>query len=162
MDCLRKVEEYHVSGIVLDLLDNGGGLTDAVAPIASCFLDEGDLVYSMDDHSTPTVFTASRTDLHTDLPVVILANENTASAAEILLCSLKENGRAVTAGQTTYGKGTWNTYAEIDGAVLYLTIGEWYTPNGNNITGKGVTPDYVIPYDVDPFEWGINYLTGTN
>ena len=162
MDCFRKAEADHVTGIVIDLLDNIGGLTDAVTPIASCFLDEGDTLISFYDHGSVETITAQKSDLHTDVPVVVLISENTASAAEMLLCALTENGRAVSAGTTTFGKGTWNLNIGFDDAMLQFTGGTWNTPNGNNVTGKGVTPDYEVDLYDDPWGWCISYLTGTD
>lgn len=161
-DCLRQAEADHVSGIILDLLDNTGGEIDVAISIASCFLNEGDVVLTQEDHGVVVTHTATKTDIHTDLPVVILTSENTASSAEILLCALEEHGRAVSAGKTTYGKGTWNQSVYVDNSIIMISTGYWYTPNGNNVTGKGVTPDFEIPLVNDYYEWAVDYLTGTN
>ncbi|MBR6331591.1 MAG: PDZ domain-containing protein [Dehalococcoidales bacterium] len=161
-DCLRQAESDRVSGIILDLLDNGGGYVSEVIPIASCFLNEGDTLFTFLDHGSAETYTAVKSDLHTDLPVVVLVGDYTASSAEILLCALTENGRAVSVGMTTFGKGTWNKAVDIDDSVLQFTGGTWNTPNGNNITGKGVTPDFEIPLVNNYYEWAVDYLTGTN
>ncbi|MGA4542926.1 S41 family peptidase [Uniformispora flossi] len=133
-------------GVLLDLRGNPGGLVDEAAAVASAFLPPGPVV-SYDDG------TGGRRELDvagppgdTDTPVVVLADGGTASAAEVLLAALRDRGRAVVVGSTTYGKGSVQAPTTLgDGGVLNLTIGHWYPPGGHAVDGRGIDPDIAVP-----------------
>lgn len=139
---LKELEEDGAQGLVLDLRDNGGGLVDACVQVADEFLDEGVVVYVEDRDGNRTDYDAK--DGKTDLKTVVLVNENSASASEILAAALQDNGFEIV-GQTTYGKGVIQSTAQMeDGSALKLTIMQYFSPDGNAINEKGVTPDHQV------------------
>lgn len=139
---LKELEEDGAQGLVLDLRDNGGGLVDACVQVADEFLDEGVVVYVEDRDGNRTDYDAK--DGKTDLKTVVLVNENSASASEILAAALQDNGFEIV-GQTTYGKGVIQSTAQLeDGSALKLTIMQYFSPDDNAINEKGVTPDHQV------------------
>ncbi len=151
--------KQQASGIVLDLRSNPGGLLDSVVGVASFFLNEGvvlDVVDNEGNHQTYSV----KPGLATDLSMVVLVDESSASGSEVLAGALQDYGRAVIAGQKTYGKGSANTmYPLEDGSALYITYARWYTPKGRLIEGKGIQPDYELDLEnVDAVQWAVDYL----
>ena len=139
---LKELEEDGAQGLVLDLRDNGGGLVDACVQVADEFLDEGVVVYVEDRDGNRTDYDAK--DGKTDLKTVVLVNENSASASEILAAALQDKGFEIV-GQTTYGKGVIQSTAQLeDGSALKLTIMQYFSPDGNAINEKGVTPDHQV------------------
>lgn len=139
---LKELEEDGAQSLVLDLRDNGGGLVDACVQVADEFLDEGVVVYVEDRDGNRTDYDAK--DGKTDLKTVVLVNENSASASEILAAALQDNGFEIV-GQTTYGKGVIQSTAQLeDGSALKLTIMQYFSPDGNAINEKGVTPDHQV------------------
>lgn len=139
---LKAVTESGAKELVLDLRDNGGGLLNACIDVADEFLDQGIVVY-VEGKSQQRMEYESK-DGKTALETVVLVNENSASAAEILAAALKDNGFALV-GQTTFGKGVIQSTNEMeDGSALKLTIMEYFSPKGNAIHEKGVAPDYEV------------------
>ncbi len=139
---LKELEEDGAQGLVLDLRDNGGGLVDACVQVADEFLEEGVVVYVEERDGNRTDYDAK--DGKTDLKTVVLVNENSASASEILAAALQDNGFEIV-GQTTYGKGVIQSTAQLeDGSALKLTIMQYFSPDGNAINEKGVTPDHQV------------------
>ena len=139
---LKELEEDGAQGLVLDLRDNGGGLVDACVQVADEFLDEGVVVYVEDRDGNRTDYDAK--DGKTDLKTVVLVNENSASASEILAAALQDKGFEIV-GQTTYGKGVIQSTAQLeDGSALKLTIMQYFSPDGYAINEKGVTPDHQV------------------
>ena len=140
-----------VKGIILDLRNNPGGyLTDAVF-IASEFIKDGTVVYQ-DDGREKTPLDVSRKGLLTDVPVVVLINKGSASAAEITAGALRDHGRAKLVGETSFGKGTVQQAEDLGGgAGLHVTIARWLTPNGtwvgNGKNGEGLKPDVEVALD---------------
>lgn len=139
---LEEVESAGADKLVLDLRDNGGGLLTSCIEVADEFLDEGVVVYVEGKDKKRSEYTAE--DGKTDIETVVLVNENSASAAEILAAALQDNGFKLV-GQTTFGKGVIQSTVEFDdGSALKLTIMQYFSPKGNVIHEKGVTPDYEI------------------
>ncbi len=139
---LKELEDDGAQGLVLDLRNNGGGLVDACIQVADEFLDEGVVVYVEDRDGNRTDYDAE--DGKTDLKTVVLVNENSASASEILAAALQDNGFEIV-GQTTYGKSVIQSTAQLeDGSALKLTIMQYFSPDGNAINEKGVTPDHQV------------------
>ena len=141
----KKVKELETSGIeslVIDLRNNGGGIVQESTQIADMFLDKGKTIISTKDNKGHSEVTKSTNDPVFKMPVVVLVNEHSASASEILVCSLKENNRAKIIGTKTFGKGIIQTVINLsDGSGLKITTNEYYTPNGSNIHKIGITPD---------------------
>lgn len=133
------------AGIILDLRDNGGGYLDAGIAVASEFIDHGVIVSEQYGNGTKTPHPAIPGGLATNIPLVVLVNENTASASEIVSGAIQDDGRGKLVGVTTYGKGTvQNWFPLTDGGTARITIARWLTPNGNTIDKKGLTPDLVV------------------
>lgn len=130
--------------LVLDLQDNRGGLVNEGIEVARLFLDDNAVVVITEGRarSSDQPVTAPGPAL-TKLPLVVLVNDHTASASEILAGSLKDNCRAVIGGSQTYGKGLIQSVYELaDGSGLVVTVGKYLTPNGTEIDQRGITPDF--------------------
>jgi carboxyl-terminal processing protease len=151
---LEKLEKKNskdgLKGIVFDLRTNPGGLLDQAVDIASLFLDEGVVVSTISrDTNQKDVRNAKKGKARKDLPVVVLVNSSTASAAEIVAAALQDHHRAMVIGDTTFGKGSVQSIIELGNDLgLKLTIARYYTPNGISIQEKGVVPDiFLEEYD---------------
>jgi carboxyl-terminal processing protease len=157
---LDRLTEQGATGIILDLRDNPGGSVDAVVKVASRFIESGVILYQVDKQGQRQATEVNHSGSTTDLPMVVLVNENSASAAEVLTGALQDTERAVIAGTITFGKGSVNNLYQLnDGSALYLTVMRWLTPNGTLIEGKGITPDYTIDVQGEaPVNWAIDYL----
>lgn len=141
-----------LKGIVFDLRNNPGGyLTDAVY-IASEFIKDGNAVLQEDKNGDRTLFPVSGKGLLYDVPVVVLINKGSASAAEIVAGALRDHKRAILVGETSFGKGTIQEAEDLgSGAGLHVTIAKWLTPNGiwvgNGKNGEGLKPDVEVKLD---------------
>lgn len=147
---LKKLQKQKVKGIVLDLRNNPGGLLDVCAEITDEFLDEGDIVYTETRNGEREYLKSDNKSI--DLPLVLLVNEGSASASEILAGAIKDRDRGVLVGTKTFGKGIVQRIFKLaDGSGYKLTVSEYFTPNGTNIHGIGITPDVIIelPEDVE-------------
>ncbi len=146
---LEQLYEYDIEGLILDLRDNSGGLVSAACDMLREFIPEGVLVYTEDKNGSRSEYT-SESGNEIELPVVVIVNENTASASEIMVGALQDYGVAVVVGAQTFGKGIIQDVFKLsDGSVIRLTVSHYYTPNGNNIHGVGVTPDIEVEYNTD-------------
>jgi carboxyl-terminal processing protease len=148
------------AGIILDLRSNPGGTLPAVVDVASYFLTEGTVVDVVDNQGEHTTMSVEPKRLTTDLPLVVLVDEFSASGSEVLAGALQDHGRAVVAGRTTFGKGSVNVLQQLsDGSGIYITTGRWLTPNGRLIEGKGIEPDYELELEGEAaIQWAIDYL----
>ncbi len=135
-----------LSGVVLDLRLNPGGLLDQSYAVADAFLDDGVVVSVRGRRSRLNrVFEAQEGDVAQGLPMVVLVDGGSASAAEIVASSLQENGRAIVMGRRSYGKGSVQTIIPLPyKGALKLTTQLYYAPSGKTIQGKGVIPDITI------------------
>lgn len=149
IDKLEKKEKLR--GLVFDLRMNPGGLLDQAVEVASLFIDEGVVVSTISrDPSQKEVRMAKKGMARKDLPLIVLVNSSTASAAEIVSAALQDHHRAMIAGDTTFGKGSVQTIIDLGAELgLKLTIARYYTPNGVSIQEKGVVPDIVLD-EYDP------------
>lgn len=137
-------------GIVLDLRNNPGGLLASVVEVTSMFLDDGPILYEIDAQGKRIDHQADRGGEATEIPVVVLINQFSASASEIMAGALKVNDRAPVVGVTTFGKGSVNITRELsDGSAIYFSIRRWYLPDGTQIEGQGVTPDVVVQSETE-------------
>jgi carboxyl-terminal processing protease len=148
------------SGIILDLRSNPGGLLNTVVAVTSFFVREGVVVDVVDNDGNSFAYSVEPGRIVIDLPVVVLVNEYSASGSEVLAGALQDYGRAVVAGEKTYGKGSANQIFELeDGSALYITYARWFTPKGRLIEGEGIYPDYELDLEnVDAVQWAIDYL----
>jgi carboxyl-terminal processing protease len=153
-------EEETTSGLILDVRSNPGGLLGVVVDVTSHFLEEGIVVSVVDNEGGEETLAVNRQNVMTDLPIVILSDNFSASGSEVLIGALQDHGRATVAGTKTFGKGSVNILNRLkDGSGLYITIARWYTPNGRLIEGEGIEPDHILDLEVeDTIKWAIDYL----
>jgi carboxyl-terminal processing protease len=133
-----------------------------VVDVASRFLPEGIVVYVVDNQGKQTSLSVEPDGATTNLPLVVLTDNYSASGSEVLAGALQDYARAIIAGTKTYGKGSVNTLRQLkDGSGLYITIARWLTPNGRLIEGEGIIPDYELELEgEDAIQWAIDYLKG--
>lgn len=149
---LKRIRDAGESKIILDLRDNGGGYLSSALDIAACFLPQDTIVFQSEDRSgerTEYKVTEGYTPISFD-QIVILMNENTASASEVLISALDENlgDQVIMVGNTTYGKGTMQTSVPFsDGTSLKYTTAQWFSSQGKQINGVGITPDVEVSPD---------------
>jgi carboxyl-terminal processing protease len=157
---LHNLSSENISGIILDLRSNPGGLLQTVVDVASHFITDGIIVDVVDNQGNHDTMPVRRVDITTNLPVVVLVDEFSASGSEVLAGALQDYDRATIIGSQTFGKGSVNVLRELeDGSGLYLTIARWLTPKGHLIEGEGITPDYEITLDgEDVIRWAVKYL----
>lgn len=148
---LRGVIEQEMDagakGMILDLRRNGGGLLSSAVDVASHFIPDGLVLYVTEGNKRRTDYPVNTKDreFFTDIPMVVLIDSSSASAAEILAGALQDHGRATLIGDTTFGKGSVNWLRRLsNGGGLYITVAHWYTPEGRLIQGDGVEPDIVV------------------
>jgi carboxyl-terminal processing protease len=142
---LTALEQQGLTHIVLDLRNNPGGLLNEAVATASQFLSSGTVLLVRDAHGTTTPVSVQKHGLAPGLPLVVLINQGTASAAEIVAGALQDAHRAVLVGEKTFGTGTvLKSFPLSDGSALMLAIEEWLTPNGRVIWHQGITPDVVV------------------
>jgi len=157
---LESVAEKEARGVILDLRSNSGGLLGEVIDVASQFLSEGVVVNVVDNQKERTALEVKPDGVTTDLPMVVLSDNFSASGSEVLVGALQDYGRATIAGSKTFGKGSVNALRRLeDGSGLYITTGRWLTPNGRLIEGEGLAPDYELELEgEDAIQWAIDYL----
>jgi len=159
---LTSLTQQNARGIIIDLRGNGGGPLQSVVDVAGRFLKEGIVVSWVDNQGKRTSRPVKPAVIATDLPMVVLTDNYSASASEVLAGALQDYDRATIAGTKSYGKGSVNTLHELqDGSALYITTGRWFTPKGRLIEGKGINPDYALKLTGDELvQWAIDYLKG--
>jgi carboxyl-terminal processing protease len=147
---LKRKAGGKLKGLLLDLRNNPGGLLDQAVSISDAFLNKGAIVSVMGrDKNKKAVEYASSDTTICNIPVVVLINQSSASASEIVAGALQDQDRAVVIGQKTFGKGSVQTLVELDDdSAIKYTIARYYTPNGTSIQAKGIEPDIeVMPLD---------------
>ena len=151
-EVVRAAEESGMRGLIIDLRGNPGGLFDETLDTTDLFLDEGIMLIEVDDDNDELVFRASEGGAALNIPIVILMGPLSASGSEVLAAALKDNGRAIIIGETSFGKGTVNRARQLDdGGALFVTIRHWLTPKGVQIDQVGIRPDVeVTPGLFDP------------
>jgi carboxyl-terminal processing protease len=141
---------HNLSGVILDLRDDPGGLVDEAVEVASAFLNGG-LVVSYDRRDQGERRLDATTGGDTKTPLVVLVDGGTASAAEIVTAALQDRGRAVVVGSRTYGKGSVQEPARLeDGSAIEITVGRYVTPAGRMIDGVGIAPDISVDPTASP------------
>jgi carboxyl-terminal processing protease len=147
---LEKEDGGQLSGLVLDLRNNPGGLLTQAVRVSDLFLDSGLIVYTDGRlENQKQKYFAHKQGSHTEFPMIVLVNGGTASASEIVAGALQDHKRALVLGEQTFGKGSVQTILPIDdNAALRLTTARYYTPNGRSIQAMGITPDVVMPNGV--------------
>lgn len=151
VESLKKMSKMNeITGIVLDLRSNPGGLLDQAISISDLFLKDG-VIVSMSGRNPrlDRVFKAKDQPADLDVPMVVLVNAGSASASEIVAGALKDHKRAVLIGERTFGKGSvQNIIPMDDGSAIKLTIARYFTPNGRSIQAEGIDPDLVVPFEM--------------
>jgi len=152
----RALEDLRAMGadkaFIIDMRGNPGGLVDAAVDVSSRFLDGGVVLIEKHANGDQKVYKAQPgTSIPSDIPVILLVDGNTASAAEIVAGALQDRGRATLVGQKTYGKGSIQRIHRLsDDSAVHVTFAKWFTPNDRAIDGQGLKPD--IPVEASPDE----------
>ncbi len=144
---LKKLEKEGMNGLILDLRNNPGGLLDSAIDVSEKFLAKDQVIVSTKSRnpSQNAVFRSKGVGVHPQYPIIVLVNEGSASASEIVAGALRDNKRALLLGKKTFGKGSVQTVIPLkDGSALRLTTASYYTPNGKSIMNLGITPDIVV------------------
>ena len=143
-NALKDLEDQGMTSLIIDLRNNTGGYLTAATDVANIFLEKGKRIYSLDYQNEVTNFNDD-TKEHKEYKIVVLVNENTASASEILAAALKESYGATIVGETSFGKGKVQQTMKLDdGSMVKYTSAYWLTPSGTCIDGIGISPDYYI------------------
>jgi carboxyl-terminal processing protease len=150
---LNEIQSARLTNIVLDLRNNPGGLLDEAIGVASQFLSSGNVLISRDSRGKMEAVPVEKGGFATNLNLVVLVNEGSASAAEIVAGALQDAHRARLVGETTFGTGTvLEEFRLSDGSALLLAVNEWLTPAGRSFWHKGIEPEIELPLspDTDP------------
>ncbi len=147
-DIVQENKKSPLRGLVFDLRNNPGGYLDGAVYIASEFIKSGTVVSQKNSDGSIQNLNVSRKGNLTDMPLVVLINKGSASAAEIVSGALKDFKRAKLVGETSFGKGSVQTPFELgQGASVHITTGKWLLPSGDSISQKGINPDIQIGFD---------------
>jgi carboxyl-terminal processing protease len=146
LEKLKKENDNGLSGLILDLRNNPGGILNAAVGVSDLFLDNGLIVYTEGRiKDSKLTFTAKPTDMLKDAPIIVLVNGGSASASEIVAGALQDHDRAIIMGERTFGKGSVQTILPMnDEAALKLTTARYFTPSGRSIQASGIEPDIII------------------
>lgn len=151
-DAITTAQENGAQGLIIDVRSNPGGLLAETVEIADMFLDEGVIVSQVDRDGNERTASA-RDGQFTELPIVIIQDEFSASGSELFAAALQEHDRATVVGTNSFGKGTVNHAVELsNGGAVYVSIARWLTPDGNQIEGRGVIPDVPIQLTLEDIE----------
>ena len=143
-EALQELKDKEVEGIILDLRNNSGGLVSSGIAVADSFLSEKPIVETKDRDGIKDAIISQKNTFF-DGPMVTLVNKGTASASEILAGSLQDNKRSTLMGEQTYGKGLIQSLKSLgEDSGIAITVASYLTPQGNNIQGKGITPDKIL------------------
>lgn len=151
-----------LTGIVIDVRNNPGGLLDQAVKVSDLFLEQGEIVSTRSRNEEDTVkFSATPGDIADNLPIVLMINEGSASAAEILAGALQDHHRAVILGEKSFGKGSVQTVIPLrNNAAMRVTTARYYTPSGRSIQAKGIEPDIKVKLakieEIDKSDWTIS------
>ena len=152
MEAYEELVAEGMTGLIVDIRSNPGGTLSSVVNILDYLLPEGKLVYTENKKGEQRIF-SSDADAVLDIPCAVLVNENSASASEIFAGALQDYGKAKIVGTQTFGKGIVQSIIPIsDGTAVKITIENYFTPNGNNIHGVGITPDEVVEFDLEAYK----------
>ena len=142
---ILQLEGERIDGLIIDLRGNGGGYVTAAQAVAGLWLDNKVVVTERTGTKVVDELKTGSNPILDGMPTVVLVNESSASASEIVAGALNDYEVATLVGTTTFGKGSVQKLVNlIDDAVLKVTIARWYTPNGHNISEKGIDPDTVV------------------
>lgn len=146
---VEDLQSQGMKGLVIDIRNNPGGLLDTVVCMLKYMLPDGLIVYTEDKQGNRKEYKGQDND-EFNLPLAVIVNGNSASASEIFAGAIQDYGKGTIIGTQTYGKGIVQTVKPLtDGSAIKFTIAKYFTPKGQDIHGKGVTPDMVVEYDTD-------------
>lgn len=157
MDELKEEIGKDITGIILDLRNNPGGLLNQAVAVSDAFLDRGEIVSTRGRKKRgQQKFNATAGDISDGLPVIVLINGGSASASEIVAGALQDHKRAIIMGTTSFGKGSVQTIIPVQrDSAMRLTTARYYTPSGNSIQATGISPDIVVKQakieEIEPF-----------
>ncbi|MBU0492500.1 MAG: S41 family peptidase [Chloroflexi bacterium] len=151
----QELEKQNPKALILDLRGNPGGLLSEAISISNQFLPKGALIATERSRTGEEKFVAPGGGVATQIPLIVLVNQGSASASEIVAGALQDHGRAKLLGETTYGKGSVQNVHDLrDGSSVRVTIAHWYTPHGRLIHEKGLDPDIVVEFTEDDMKAG--------
>jgi len=155
---LASFDLEELAGLILDLRSNAGGLMDQAIAVAGRFVDEG-IVLRTEGRLQGKRNFFTRSNSVPNLPLAILINRGTASAAEILAGAIRDHEMGILIGEKSFGKGVYQQVIGFeDGSALKITTGEYFTPNGTVVDGVGLTPDIVVEEDQDPIDVAVEWI----
>lgn len=146
-EALKTLKGKEANGLILDLRNNAGGLLNSAIDVSDLLLKKGDVIVSTKGRNTSEdkLHKSLRDSPYRDIVAVILINEGSASASEIVAGAIKDNGRGILVGQKTFGKGSVQTVIPLkDGSALRVTTAEYFTPGGSSIQKIGIIPDIIV------------------
>ena len=153
---MQKDTKNQIKGVVIDVRNNPGGLLDQAVAVSDLFLDKGEIVSTRSRNEEDTIkYNATKGDIAEGLPIVVLINDGSASASEILAGALQDHKRAIVMGEKSFGKGSVQSVIPFSkyGAIR-LTTARYYTPSGRSIQAKGIEPDIVVkPAKVEEYDF---------
>ncbi len=145
VEAIQAAKAEGATALIVDVRMNGGGLLDQAIKVSSQFLVDGDVLQEKNAKGDIKRFAVEKGGIAPDIPLVVLVDKGTASAAEIFAGAIQDHGRGTVIGETTFGTGTVLTpYTLSDGSMLLLGTSEWLTPNGREIWRHGITPDKIV------------------
>jgi carboxyl-terminal processing protease len=143
IDAFEDLQSQQMRGLIIDVRNNPGGLLDVVTQISNILLPQGVITYTEDKNGQRKFYNSD--ERHANLPLVVLVNENSASASEVLSGAVRDLAGGALVGTRTFGKGiVQNLYPLPDGSAVKITVAKYYTPGGVCIQGEGLIPDYVV------------------
>ena len=158
-DAKKKLGDK-LKGVVIDVRNNPGGLLDQAVNVSDLFLDKGEIVSTRSRNEEDTVkYTAKEGDIAKGLPIVVIINDGSASASEIVAGALQDHKRAIILGEKSFGKGSVQTVIPLGKyGAMRLTTARYYTPSGRSIQAKGIEPDIEVkPAKVEVLDTGVGF-----
>ncbi len=151
---VKKIIDWDVDGIILDMRSNPGGLLNMSVLVASEWIPEGEvIVEEKGRNGVERTHVSQGPHRFVGIPTMVLVDEGTASGSEIVAGALKDHGAGTLIGRKSYGKGSVQTFEVLpDGSAIKLTIAKWFTPNGTGIDKEGITPEYVVELNEETLE----------
>lgn len=150
---LNELEKDNINSLIIDLRDNSGGYLDVVTDITSMFLEKGDIIYQLENKSGKIKKVKDDTKEERSYSIVVLVNNGSASASEILAAAIKDSYGGYVVGTTTFGKGSVQETKELsNGGMMKYTVQKWLTPLGKCIDKNGIAPNYVVEFEEKGFE----------
>ena len=144
---LTLSKDGEIDSLIIDLRGNTGGYLNSASNIASIFLEKGKIIYSLDSKDGVTTY-KDETKQSMDCEVIVLVNQVSASASEVLAAALKDSYGAIIVGKTTYGKGTVQSTKKYGNTMIKYTSAKWLRPNGECVNEIGIKPDFEIEVEI--------------